>query len=78
MEVVWKQGRDNSRTPMQWDATNMGGFTTAGQTWLGVNQNYQEINVAEQLKDPDSIFTFFYKSLIHLRKEKPGVCIWHL
>ncbi|MFB9757492.1 glycoside hydrolase family 13 protein [Ectobacillus funiculus] len=70
MEVVWKQGRDNSRTPMQWDATNMGGFTTAGQTWLGVNQNYQEINVAEQLKDPDSIL-HFYKSLIHLRKENP-------
>ncbi|MFP3121529.1 alpha-glucosidase [Ectobacillus funiculus] len=70
MEVVWKQGRDNSRTPMQWDATNMGGFTTAGQTWLGVNQNYKEINVAEQLKDPDSIL-HFYKSLIHLRKENP-------
>ncbi|WP_129730549.1 glycoside hydrolase family 13 protein [Ectobacillus funiculus] len=70
MEVVWKQGRDNSRTPMQWDATNMGGFTTAGQTWLGVNQNYKEINVTEQLKDPDSIL-HFYKSLIHLRKENP-------
>lgn len=70
MEVVWKQGRDNSRTPMQWDSTNMGGFTTADQTWLGVNPNYKEINVAEQLQDPDSIL-HFYKELIHLRKENP-------
>lgn len=70
MEVVWKQGRDNSRTPMQWDSTNMGGFTTADQTWLGVNPNYTEINVEEQLKDPDSIL-HFYKKLIHLRKENP-------
>ncbi len=70
MEVIWKQGRDNSRTPMQWDSTNMGGFTRADQTWLGINPNYKEINVAEQLKDPDSIL-HFYKRLIHVRKENP-------
>ena len=40
MEGHLGKGRDNARTPMQWDATNMGGFTTAEQTWLGVNPNY--------------------------------------
>ncbi|MGG5252393.1 glycoside hydrolase family 13 protein [Neobacillus sp. SM06] len=70
MQVVWEKGRDNSRTPMQWDATNMGGFTTADKTWLKVNPNYLEINVAEQLQDSDSIY-HFYKKMIQLRKENP-------
>jgi alpha-glucosidase len=70
MEVIWNQGRDNSRTPMQWDSTNMSGFTTANQTWLGVNPNYTEINVKNQLNDADSIY-HFYKKLIRLRKDNP-------
>ncbi|MDQ0198005.1 glycoside hydrolase family 13 protein [Neobacillus ginsengisoli] len=70
MKVIWEKGRDNSRTPMQWDSTNMGGFTTTDQTWLGVNPNYKEINVEKQLNDPDSIL-HFYKKLIRLRKENP-------
>ncbi|MFL6560014.1 MAG: glycoside hydrolase family 13 protein [Bacillus sp. (in: firmicutes)] len=70
MQVIWKQGRDNARTPMQWDTTNLGGFTSANQTWLGVNPNYTEINVEAQLNDPDSILSF-YKKLIRLRKENP-------
>ncbi|MDR7238206.1 glycoside hydrolase family 13 protein [Neobacillus drentensis] len=70
MKVIWEKGRDNARTPMQWDASNKGGFTTAEQTWLGVNQNYTKINVEAQLNDPDSILSF-YKKLIRLRKENP-------
>ncbi|WML51409.1 alpha-glucosidase [Neobacillus sp. PS3-12] len=70
MEVIWNQGRDNSRTPMQWDSTNMGGFTTADQTWLSVNPNYTEINVKNQLNDSASIY-HFYKKMIHLRKDNP-------
>ncbi|MFC5465729.1 glycoside hydrolase family 13 protein [Lederbergia graminis] len=68
MEVIWKQGRDNSRTPMQWNQEHQAGFTTANKTWLKVNPNYPNINVAEQLKDQDSILNF-YKKLIRLRKE---------
>ncbi|XJZ26656.1 alpha-glucosidase [Bacillota bacterium Lsc_1132] len=68
MEIIWKRGRDNSRTPMQWDSTNMAGFTTADETWLGVNPNYKQINVEEQLKAPDSILQF-YKELIKIRKQ---------
>ncbi|MDP4103997.1 MAG: alpha-glucosidase [Bacillota bacterium] len=67
MKVIWKKCRDNSRTPMQWDSGSMGGFTTSNHTWLKLNSNYKEINVAEQLEDPNSILNF-YKKLIHLRK----------
>ena len=70
IKVIWERGRDNSRTPMQWDATHMAGFTTAEQSWLGVNPNYKEINVAAQINDEDSILSF-YKKLIRLRKENP-------
>ncbi|MCM3569729.1 alpha-glucosidase [Neobacillus mesonae] len=70
MEVIWKQSRDNARTPMQWDASKMAGFTTAGHTWLRVNPNFPQINVENQLNDPDSILNF-YKKLIQLRKDYP-------
>ncbi|WP_223589415.1 glycoside hydrolase family 13 protein [Neobacillus bataviensis] len=70
MKVIWEKGRDNSRTPMQWSSGSMGGFTTGEKTWLGVNPNYKEINVAAQLEDPDSILSF-YKKLVRLRKENP-------
>ncbi|WP_062109854.1 glycoside hydrolase family 13 protein [Bacillus niameyensis] len=68
MEVIWKTGRDNSRTPMQWSNEPMAGFTTGSKTWMKVNPNYPKINVADQLADSDSILNF-YKKLIRLRKE---------
>ncbi len=61
--------RDNSRTPMQWDASPNAGFST-GKPWLRVNPNYPEINVAQQLEDPDSILNY-YRHLIALRKREP-------
>ncbi len=61
------KGRDNARTPMQWDTTENAGFTT-GTPWLHVNPNYQNINVEAALKDQQSIF-FTYQTLIRLRKE---------
>ncbi|MCM3054470.1 MULTISPECIES: alpha-glucosidase [Bacillaceae] len=68
MEVVWNRSRDNSRTPMQWNAGPMAGFTTAGKSWLGLNENYVYINVEQQENDPDSILNF-YKQMIRIRKE---------
>ncbi|QTH43642.1 alpha-glucosidase [Cohnella sp. LGH] len=65
------KGRDNARTPMQWDDTANAGFTT-GTPWLRVNPNYKSINAASELADPDSIF-HTYKRLIALRKEHPIV-----
>ncbi|ALC92160.1 oligo-1,6-glucosidase [Bacillus sp. FJAT-18017] len=68
MEFIWKHGRDNARTPMQWDSSHLAGFTAADKTWFGINPNYTKINVASQLDDKDSIL-HFYKELIRLRKE---------
>lgn len=70
MKIVWEKGRDNSRTPMQWDTGRMAGFTKGHETWLGLNPNYTEINVESQLDDPDSIYNF-YKKMITLRKDNP-------
>ncbi|CAM3361977.1 glycoside hydrolase family 13 protein [Marinicrinis lubricantis] len=67
MRVIWKSGRDNSRTPMQWDASANAGFTT-GKPWLKVNPNYKQINVEEAKNHPDSIY-HYYKKLIELRKQ---------
>jgi len=70
MKVVWEKCRDNSRTPMQWNGEHGAGFTTSDQTWLKLNPNYTEINVAKQLDNPDSILNF-YKKLIRIRKDHP-------
>ena len=56
---------------MQWDSSPNAGFTT-GTPWLGVNENYREINAEQALADPDSVF-YFYQKLIRLRKESPVV-----
>ena len=69
MESIYKRGRDNARTPMQWDDSPSAGFTT-GSPWLPVNPNYTRINAAEQLAREDSVF-HFYKKLIALRKTWP-------
>lgn len=61
--------RDNSRTPIQWNDAEHGGFTT-GIPWIKVNSNYKEINVEKNIADPNSVF-YFYKKLIKLRKENP-------
>ena len=65
------KGRDNARTPMQWDGSEHGGFTT-GTPWMRVNPNYRDINAADNLSDPDSIF-HCYRRLIELRKQNPIV-----
>lgn len=66
MKIIWKSGRDNSRTPMQWNREMNGGFSI-GTPWLKVNPNYTEINVEAELKNPESIF-HYYKKLIELRR----------
>lgn len=59
-------GRDNARTPMQWNAHQHAGFST-GQPWLAVNPNYPRVNVEAALENPNSIF-YTYQQLIQLRK----------
>ena len=67
MDAIWYIGRDNSRTPMQWDDSEGAGFSEA-KPWLKLNPNYREINVKEALADKDSIF-WYMKELIRLRHE---------
>jgi oligo-1,6-glucosidase len=69
MEGVWLRGRDNARTPMQWNDCENAGFTT-GTPWIRLNPNYTDINVENALKDENSIF-YYYQKLIKLRKENP-------
>ncbi len=63
--MIAAKSRDNARTPMQWDKTENGGFTT-GTPWIAVNPNYIEINAREQLLRRNSVFQH-YKKLIAMR-----------
>ncbi|WP_214774865.1 alpha,alpha-phosphotrehalase [Exiguobacterium sp. s37] len=67
MAAIKQKSRDNSRTPMQWDATTHAGFTS-GTPWINVASNYEDVNVETALRDPNSVF-YHYKHLIALRKE---------
>ncbi|MGD7023361.1 glycoside hydrolase family 13 protein [Rossellomorea vietnamensis] len=67
MESIYVKGRDNARTPMQWNSSKNAGFTE-GEPWLAVNPNHTEINAEAQVNDEDSIF-HYYKKLIELRKQ---------
>jgi oligo-1,6-glucosidase len=69
-----KTSRDNSRTPMQWDSSPNGGFTTAAKPWLAVNPNYKDINARQELSDPDSIYHYFAK-MAQLRERTPA--LWY-
>ena len=69
MKSIYAKGRDNARTPMQWDDTENAGFTT-GTPWIKVNDNYDKINARSQVDDPDSIFSC-YRKLVELRKDYP-------
>lgn len=66
MDGIRAKGRDNARTPMQWDDTKEAGFTT-GKPWIGVNPNYKIINAKAELEDKNSVF-YYYQKLIQLRR----------
>lgn len=71
MKSIYKKGRDNARTPMQWDNSTYGGFSDK-KPWIDVNKNYEYINVKNNLENKDSIF-YHYKKLISIRKENEVV-----
>lgn len=66
LKILAQKSRDNSRTPMQWNASENAGFST-GTPWIEVAENYREINVEQALADSHSVF-YTYQSLIKLRK----------
>ena len=70
MQAIYIKGRDNARTPVQWDASANGGFSPEGVTpWIAVNPNYPAINAEAVLADEDSIF-YHYQQLVALRRDK--------
>ena len=71
MAAIRYKGRDNARTPMQWDATEHAGFTT-GRPWIDVHPDHVTVNVAAQTGDPDSVLEH-HRSLVALRHEEPLV-----
>lgn len=71
MEFVNRFSRDNARTPMQWNASANAGFTT-GKPWLSLNENFTEINVEDEEKNPASVLNY-YRKLIRLRTEKSAL-----
>lgn len=64
--------RDNCRTPMQWNTNKNAGFSTADKTWLPVNTDISERNVAIQQKDEHSLLNVF-KHLLQIRKINPAL-----
>ena len=76
-ERAWKgivdTGRDNARTPVQWSSAKNAGFTT-GTPWMRVNDNYKEINVANQIDDETSVFGF-WKKVLRLRKKHEDIFV---
>ncbi len=66
LKIANKTSRENARTPVQWDSSAYGGFSTT-EPWFSVNPNYTEINVEEAEKDPDSILNY-YRKLLKVRQ----------
>ncbi|MGF1753622.1 alpha-glucosidase [Vibrio makurazakiensis] len=71
MDAIHENSRDNARTPMQWNSSKHAGFTS-DSPWIGVNPNYQQINVEQALEDKQSVF-YHYQALIALRKQHPCI-----
>ena len=67
LAAISYKGRDNARTPMQWDDSAYAGFSTA-EPWIMVNPNYTKINAKDQVSREDSVFKY-YQKLIKLRHE---------
>jgi oligo-1,6-glucosidase len=71
MAMIHAKSRDNARTPVQWDDSANGGFSS-GTPWIPVNPNYKTVNVANALADPESIL-HYYRKLISLRRAHPVI-----
>jgi oligo-1,6-glucosidase len=69
LKVINYSGRDNARTPMQWNTESEGGFTQ-GKAWMPVNSNKSVINVEAQQADRNSILNYFTR-MVAVRKANP-------
>ena len=71
LRAIHAKGRDNARTPMQWDGSERAGFSS-GEPWIKLNPNHREIHAEQALADPDSVF-HHYRRLIALRRTHPVI-----
>lgn len=69
LESANKNGRDNARTPVQWDSGFLAGFSD-GASWIDVNENHVEVNVEADRSNSQGVFEF-YRKIIELRKTQP-------
>ena len=69
LKLIQRAARDNARSPMQWSSGPNAGFSEA-EPWFCVNENYTEINVADQEQDSNSLLNF-YRKLIRFRRDNP-------
>ena len=67
LEEQKQVGRDNTRTPFQWNSSANAGFTTGASAWLAVNPNYKTINQESQELDQHSVLNYF-RAARNLRK----------
>lgn len=71
LEDQKETGRDNARTPFQWEDAPYAGFTT-GKPWLKVNPDYPQVNAVAEERDPHSVLHYF-RQAVALRKQHPGL-----
>jgi alpha-glucosidase len=64
-------GRDPARTPMPWEASFAGGFTT-GTPWLPLNPDHDRLNVQTLSANERSILNL-YRQLTALRRANPAL-----
>ncbi len=66
--------RDYSRTPTQWDDSDLAGFSPEGtaSTWLPITSDYKERNIKAQMSDENSLWTL-HQELIAFRKTSPAL-----
>ncbi|MEN8076127.1 alpha-glucosidase [Clostridioides difficile] len=66
LRVINLRSRDNSRTPFPWNSSEYGGFSKV-KPWIGMIENYEQINAEDQVGKEDSIYEF-YKNMIDFRQ----------
>jgi trehalose-6-phosphate hydrolase len=71
LEIGNNNNRDKSRSPMQWSADTLAGFSSV-QSWIALNPDYIALNVAQQENDTASMLSK-YKQLIALRNSEPAL-----
>lgn len=80
-KVIPWMNRDPERTPMQWEAGLRAGFTT-GEPWLPIADDADEVNVAVQREDRESLLSF-YRWLLQFRRSEAAISlgdyerVWH-